>query len=76
MQADHAQCAYSLLTSLLNRQAGRALEPRSQVTKVDMGQLITDEINSDPEEVARLRRAIQQSREGKRRRLDDAMPNR
>jgi hypothetical protein len=37
----------------------------------DIGQRITDEINSDPEEVERLRRAIQQSREGKRRRLDD-----
>lgn len=41
----------------------------------DMGQRITDEINSDPEEVARLRRAIEQSRAGKRRRLDDAMPD-
>lgn len=38
------------------------------------GQLITDEIESDPEEVERLTEARQQARDGRRRPLDKAMP--
>jgi hypothetical protein len=56
-------CAQSSLVS--------ATQMAIQHREEDIGQQITDEINSDPEEVERLRRAIQQSREGKRRRLDD-----
>lgn len=64
---DHALYAFSLLLTLLSRLVERAQEAKSQA----IGQRITDEINKDPEEVARLLRAREQAREGKRRRLTD-----
>lgn len=39
------------------------------------GQRITDEINSDPEEVERLRKAREQARTGQTTPLRDAMPD-
>lgn len=62
------------------------LEPVDVIAPIDLGehlteaerkaegQRITDEINADPAEVERLRRARQSAREGRRRRFDDAMP--
>lgn len=46
---------------------------RDGTVEPDMGQLITDEINADPEEVERLRRARVEARTGRRRRFTEIL---
>ena len=41
-------------------------EMEEEVNDQDMGRIITDQINADPEEVARLLKSMEQARQGKR----------
>lgn len=53
----------------------QALELAAEFFEKQEGQRITDAINSDPEEVAKLRKSRKQARAGRGTPLRDAMPD-